>query len=97
MDLSCRLKVTQVNPKVSGLVGLVFGLFASVFPVFGQYASLLGVCGVVRPWPSEGIHRSLHASQPEALAANTLFEETAGAVSGPYAHSGSRQIRYRAQ
>ena len=39
MCLSCRLKVTQVNPKVSGLVGLVFGLFALVFPVFGQYAS----------------------------------------------------------
>ena len=34
----------------------------------------------VRPWPSEGLHRDLHASQSEALADNTLFEETAGAV-----------------
>ena len=53
-----------------------------MFHFFGHYASLFGICGVVRAGSSEGLHRGLHASQSEALAANTLFEEAAGAVSG---------------
>ena len=52
-----------------------------MFPGSG-HASLFGICGVVRAGSSECLHRGLHASPPEALAANTLFEEAAGTVSG---------------
>ena len=91
MTRSCRLKVTQVNPKVSGLV-LVFCLCVSPFPGCGQHASHFGRCGIVRAGSSEGLHRGDQASLPEVVAANTLFEEAAGAVWGAQAHSGSRRV-----
>ena len=73
MYLLCRLKVTQVNLKVSGLVGLFFGLFASVFLVFGQYASLYGVCRVVRPWRGIGSQHAFRRNGRGRLGCLSAF------------------------
>ena len=61
------------DPKVSGLVVLIFGLFTSVFLVFGPYASLYGVCRVVRPWPSEGLHRGLPRFSVRGIGSQHAF------------------------